>query len=476
MKKVWKLLLFGLLLMPVLAFADEHEHATGRESCKVCGMYIDRYQKTAAELVYKDGTVEHTCGVACMLRVIDDEGSMSAFKSVKVHDWNSGKMVDAQTATYVMGSKVIPDMVPNYIAFAKREEAEAFAAQKGGDVIDFDAAVADVSPVGTTSPFRVRTAVTSGAGNFSAAMIYGYQEKNQIKRGSAGVDPNDFIHGNKYQPKAPQDLQVQQQALALNWSPTDDIALFMNVPWFERRMKTETQTAPNKKGVTTFGDTYSNTNGIGDIVLEGRYNFWRSTRWDKFATLFLGTSLPTGEFTGTRALDAVSKRMLVAQVPGLQLGKGTATFSGGLLYSQRWKDWWFHGSAIYQVNPENSDKYAFGDVATAAVALHYTPNYNLMVGVEMDAIYSEKNSDNGFMVGNTGGTQANIALVSDYRFMNAFGGNLKLRGSAGLPIYEDLNYMNVKNAAGKPFQQVQLGDGFFINVAIQWTFRESPQY
>jgi len=474
MKTHWKILVFFLCFIPILGFADEH--AKGRESCKVCGMYIDRYLKSAAELVYKDGTVEHTCGVACMLRVVDDEGGMSAFKSVKVHDWVSGKLVDAETATYVMGSSVIPDMVPNYIAFAKREEAEDFAAKKGGDVIDFDTAFADVSPVGTTAPFRVRTAVTPGAGNFSVAMIYGYMEKNQIKRGSAGVDPNDFIHGNKYQPKAPQDLQVQQQALAFNYSPLDNLALFLNIPWFERRLTTETQTTPNKNGITTFGESIANTNGIGDIVLEGRYNFWRSTRWDKFATLFLGTTLPTGEFTGTRALDALTKRMLVSQPGGLQLGKGTATFRGGLLYSQRWKDWWFHGSAIYEVNPENSDRYAFGDAASVAVALHYTPNYNLMVGLEMDAIYTEKSTDNGFNIGNTGGTQSNIAFVADYRFLNAFGGNFKLRGSVGLPIYEDLNYKNVVNAAGKPFQQVQLGDGFFANAAIQWTFREAPDY
>jgi len=476
MKSFWKLLLFGLLLMPALAFADEHGHATGRESCKVCGMYIDQYLKSAAELVYKDGTIQHTCGVACMLRVVEDEGGMSKFKSVKVHDWVTGKMVDAETATYVLGSKVIPDMVPNYIAFAKREDAEAFAAQKGGDVIDFQVAYEDISPVGTTAPFRVRTAVTPGAGNFSAGVVFGYTEKDQIKRGSASEDPTDFIRTNRFQPKAPENVQVMQQAFILNYSPTDDIALFLNVPWFERRTTTLTQTTPNKAGVTTYGETIGNTNGIGDIVLEGRYNFWRSTRWDKFATLFLGTSLPTGEFMSLRALDAVSKRSLISQPGALQLGKGTATFRGGLLYSQRWKDWWFHGMAVYEVNPENSDRYAFGDSALAAVALHYTPNYNWMVGVEMDAIYTEKNSDNGFMIGNTGGTQSNLAFVTDWRFMNAFGGNFKFRSSVGLPIYEDLNYMNVVNAKGQPFQQVQLGNGFFANVAVQWTYREAPEY
>jgi len=31
----------------------------------------------------------------------------------------------------------------------------------------------------------------------------------------------------------------------------------------------------------------------------------------------------------------------------------------------------------------------------AGVALHYTPNYDWMIGVEMDAGYTEKNQDRG---------------------------------------------------------------------------------
>ncbi|MGZ5621742.1 MAG: nitrous oxide reductase accessory protein NosL [Methylobacter sp.] len=126
-----------LLQLTLLSAVVSAEETHNRESCRVCGMYIDRYQKSAAELVLKDGTMEHTCGVACMLREVEDAGGITEFKSVKVHDWVSGELVDAQSATYVLGSEVIPDMVPNYIAFAKREEAEAFAAKEGGEVVDF---------------------------------------------------------------------------------------------------------------------------------------------------------------------------------------------------------------------------------------------------------------------------------------------------------------------------------------------------
>jgi nitrous oxide reductase accessory protein NosL len=451
------------------------EEAHKRESCRVCGMYIDQYQKTAAELVLKDGTIEHTCGVACMLREVTDAGGYSAFKSVKVHDWVSGKLVDAETATYVLGSNVIPDMVPNYIAFAKREEAEAFVAKEGGEVIDFNVAYNDVSPVGTTTPFRIRTAVTPGKGNFSAGIVYGYNQANEVHVGSNGVTPRDFIQSNPAQPKNPNLMQVNQEALTFNYSPIDDLALFMNVPWFEKSMTTMTQTQPKPvpgKPITAgaFAETSTNTNGIGDISLEGRYNLWRSTRWDKFATVLLGTSLPTGQFNNTR--DA--KTGLISMPQGLQLGKGTATFTGGLLYSQRWKDFWLHTMVLYNVNPENSDNYAYGDVAIAGFGLHYTPNYNWMVGIEMDASYTQKNTDKGIKIGNTGGTATNLAFVSDYRFLNAFGGNFKLRSSVGLPIYQDLNYQNMPSTGRGPFEQVQLGGGFFANASIVWTFRASP--
>lgn len=463
------LALFLMLLIPSWASADAHPHQE-RPSCRVCGMWIDQYQKTAAELVYPDGGKEYSCGVACMLREVEDAGGIASFKSVKVHDWISGELVDAESASYVVGSQVIPDMVPNYIAFAKRSDAEAFAAKEGGDVMDFNIAYQDVSPVGTTAPFRIRTAVTPGQGNFSAGIVYGYMQKDQIMRGESSTDPNNFIRGNRAQPKAPNEGQTQQQAITLNYSPTDNLALFANLPWVEKRSTTLTQPAPGR-----YGSSAANENGIGDISLEGRYNFWRSTRWDQFASVLLGTSLPTGEFDGARARDMVSRRNLISKGPGLQLGKDTATFTGGLLYSQRWKDFWLHTSALYTANPENGNGYAFGDVATVGLALHYTPDYNLMVGLELDASYAEKNTDQGYKIGNTGGTTSNLALVSDYRFLNAFGGNFKLRGSIGLPIYEDLNYRDVRNPRGVPFQQTQLGEGFFGNIAVQWTFRDSPQ-
>ena len=143
-------------LIPAMAWSEAE-----RESCQLCGMWIDQYQRTVGELVYNDGKTEHTCGVACLLRIVQEKG-VDAFRSIRVKDWNKGTEVDARDAWYSIGSLLIPDMLPNYIAFADRKDAEAFAAEKGGTVLSFIGAMETISPRGQTQPFRIRQAVVPG--------------------------------------------------------------------------------------------------------------------------------------------------------------------------------------------------------------------------------------------------------------------------------------------------------------------------
>lgn len=466
---IWIVCLF--LFIPAHLKAEEaHQHEHERESCRVCGMYIDLYWKTAGVLKYKDGRGDFSCGVACLLRIVDEEGGVDAFESVQVHDWVTGELIDANKAYYVLGSEVIPDMIPNYIAFAEREEAEAFIKKEGGSMMDFGFAYTDVSPVGTTAPFRIRTAVTPGKGTFNIGIVYGHTWKDNVQMGTNDINPGDFIGANPAQPRAPRELIAHQQALILNYAVTDRFSLFMNIPWFERSVKTLNRTPNGITGMAAEG------NSLGDITLESRYNFWRSDMYNHFASILLGTTFPTGRFDNTLSAtpDPVTKTRLTATSPALQFGKDVPTVTGGLLYSYRLKKFWFHGSALYNVNPKNDSDFAFGDVLSGGVAFHYTPNYDLMLGVEVDANHTWKNEDQGHKIGNTGGTVTNLALVGDYRFLNAFGGNFKLRSSIGLPIYEDLNSRHVILSPTRQFDQVQLGGGFFANVAIQWTYRKSP--
>jgi nitrous oxide reductase accessory protein NosL len=458
-KKFRSILFCCLFLIPAMTWAEAE-----RESCKVCGMWIDQYQRTAVEMVYSDGKTEHACGVACMFRIVHEKG-LDSFRSIRVNDWNTGAKVNAQNAWYSLGSRLIPDMLPNYIAFADQQSGEAFAAKEGGVVLSFINAMDTISPRGMTQPFRIRQAVTPGAGSFGIGLAYAYVMKDRLKIGTDGQDPDSFISGNPAQPRAPKQIDIQTQMLVMNYGITDRVAFQMNLPYFEKEMETLVRQGNQINTVTSEND------GLGDITFEFRYNPWRSHYYDKFFTLLAGATLPTGDFDATRAYNAALKTNLISTGPGMQLGSGIPTVLGGLLYSQRLGHFWLHAQALYRYFPENRDDYKFGDETQAGLAIHYTPNYDMVLGIEMDASYTDENEDLGIKIGNTGGTRANLALVFDWRFLNAFGGNMNLRGSVGLPVYEDLNSQDFLNAGGKKFTQSQLGEGFFANLVINFNTR-----
>jgi hypothetical protein len=229
------------------------------------------------------------------------------------------------------------------------------------------------------------------------------------------------------------------------------LAVLLNQPYFER------ETSQYNKNLATgaISTTGADENGFGDLDLRFRYNIWRSTIDDKWLTIIATTTLPTGEF---------HKELIDS--PALQTGAGAPSFGGGLLYSYNYRNLWVHTSATYTGRLENGDDYKFGNEAAAGLAFHYAPHYNYMFGVEFDVLYGEKNELRGVKVGNTGGTRANVNFVADWRFMTALGGNFTLRGAVGFPMYENLNSQTVG-----PREQVQLGGGWFANLALSYATR-----
>lgn len=452
MRQIWVCILVWACLGSAVAFADDAGTTTAgeREECRVCGMWIDQYQRTAAELVYKDGQKEHTCGVVCMFRILEDEG-FEAFSAFTVRDFDSGAVVDAREAFYSIGSRVIPDMIPNIIAFKDRASAEAFQAKEGGEVIDFERGLQIITPRGQTVPFRLQTAVTTGKGSFGMGAGFGYLRRDDIKLGSDSRDPLKFIKSRPQQPRAPRKMESYGQSLFVNYGITDRLALLANLPYFEK------ETSRYEKNLQT-GEVRTidaDAAGLGDLDLRFRYNLWRNAIENTWVTATLTTTIPTGRFNKA-FIDS----------PALQSGAGAPSVGGGLLFSYSWRDLWFHSSATYTGKLRNGDEYRFGNEAAAGIALHYTPRYDYMFGIETDAIHVEKNEFKGVTVGNTGGTRVNLTFVADWRFLLALGGNFTLRAAIGLPIHEDLNHRTIG-----PREQVQLGGGFFANAAVTFATR-----
>ncbi len=428
--------MFLIMIMTALTLSPHTAMAqNGRASCSVCGMYIDSHQKTAATLISRQGVKSQTCGVTDMIRLINDAGGPAAFSSLKVRGWNNGHELAAQDAVYVIGSRIIPDMLPTIIAFSSQKEAQKFQKINGGALLSFTQALLSISPTGMTMPVKIKSAVVpaQGATGFAAGAMY--MKKDKVMDGSDHVDPADFIQ-RPGQNMGAKEMKTRAEMYMLSYGINNKLALGVSIKDLHKKM--DMYLASGSKVSTT------RNNGLSDLNINLRYNIWKDVYYSKFFTVLLGTTLPTGNF-----------KIEYESSPGLQTGSGSLSGTAGLLYSQRLNDFWFHTMLTYTHKLENSDNYKFGDETNFGAALHYTPDYNLMIGLEINGTDYAKNEYNGQKLDNTGGFRSYATGVGSWRFLTALGGNFNLRLSISLPLYEDMNHYTAMG-----LEKAQLGGGY----------------
>lgn len=110
-------------------------------SCQYCGMDREKFGATRMLIEYENGTAIGTCSIHCA--AVDLAQSFGkAIRALKVADYRSGSLIDAEKAVWVVGAGVPGVMAAkSRVAFAGRAEAEAFRKEKGGEIADFNAAI-----------------------------------------------------------------------------------------------------------------------------------------------------------------------------------------------------------------------------------------------------------------------------------------------------------------------------------------------
>ncbi len=102
--------------------------------CAVCGAPVYQDMLTRVDLIGKDKSITHVCGLDCATELIDREGK-EKFKDIWVIDYYSGKQWSIINVFYVLGSNIRPagGRFPA-IAFDTGYRAEYFMLQHGGQV------------------------------------------------------------------------------------------------------------------------------------------------------------------------------------------------------------------------------------------------------------------------------------------------------------------------------------------------------
>lgn len=114
-------------------------------TCALDGMLLKDYPGPKAQIHYGDGPPEFYCDTVEMFAMILRPESARRVRAVYTQDmgqadWREprGHWIDARTAWYVAGHAIKGSMGPTFASFARKEDAETFAAEQDGKVLAFD--------------------------------------------------------------------------------------------------------------------------------------------------------------------------------------------------------------------------------------------------------------------------------------------------------------------------------------------------
>lgn len=144
MKKSGSLVAWGVVLalfIGTVVLAQAQEDIQKHPSCKYCGMDREKFGHSRMLIEYEDGSSLGTCSLHCMaveLAIHIDKTP----KAIFVGDFHSKALIDAEKASWVIGGNKMGVMTKRAKwAFAKKEDAEKFNAENGGDLASFEQAI-----------------------------------------------------------------------------------------------------------------------------------------------------------------------------------------------------------------------------------------------------------------------------------------------------------------------------------------------
>jgi copper chaperone NosL len=127
------------------------EAATGY--CPVCGMKVNAADEWTAEIYYKDGTKLMFESPGDMLAFYTAPGNYKAtpaqqdranITKISFKDYQTKQAIDGRQAALIYGSRMEGPMGPDFLAFNKRADADAFVAANGGKVISLNDVTAEM--------------------------------------------------------------------------------------------------------------------------------------------------------------------------------------------------------------------------------------------------------------------------------------------------------------------------------------------
>jgi nitrous oxide reductase accessory protein NosL len=140
--RILLLLFLGFCLLTSTAvLAAQPPDVLQSPSCRHCGMDRGMFSHSRMLIEYEDGSTVATCSLHCT--AVELANTIDRIPvSVRVADYDSKRLLDVDTAVWVIGGSKKGVMTGQAKwAFASRDSAERFIKENGGRITGFDEAI-----------------------------------------------------------------------------------------------------------------------------------------------------------------------------------------------------------------------------------------------------------------------------------------------------------------------------------------------
>lgn len=138
---VFLLVALCALAAPLLLATASEKDLIDHPACLYCGMDRHKFAHSRVLITYNDGSTAGTCSVHCAavdLSLKIDKTPLS----IMVADYNTKRLIDAESARWVIGGSKMGVMTRRAKwAFATGEDAQAFTTAHGGSPGEFPGAI-----------------------------------------------------------------------------------------------------------------------------------------------------------------------------------------------------------------------------------------------------------------------------------------------------------------------------------------------
>ncbi len=433
------------------------------ESCESCGMNRQTYARSRVVVTHEDGTSSGFCSIHCAATDINRKGA-KPIRDLQVADYVSSRLIDARTATWVMGGSQRGVMTSRAKwAFANAPEAEEFIRINGGAYATFDQALQDATaeavkgghvthdhgPLAFNPSFGDDIYHTHPAGMWMLNYRYMRMSMNGLRDGTTDIPRSAVGYKRNLAYNymmIPTSMTMDMHMIMAMYGVTDRFTLMGMINIVDNEMQMLMDMGPGKM---VKSDAPMKSSGLGDTELRGVYKVSESLNGS------LGLSIPTGNSTQSYTSMGATYRAPY----DMQLGSGTVDLKPALTLSVLSDDGqWNPGGQIMYTHHigRNDNGYTLGDsiklnswlqraFGPAAGWLRLAYNYSGSIKGRDPEI---QRTLDGMMTPSMPDADPNN--YGGHRVDGFIGTSVTWHGislgvEAGIPLYQDLNGLQLKN-------------------------------